>query len=177
MEISLSWCQRLRKSNSNSEFFSSPTRWKSASRGVKDSKNQIENPKFFLVQHGGNQPLVESNTPKIKLKIRIFFKSNEVEIMSGFYAGPPRGCPAPRRPSPTRPSNTAHPPPARPHYRTSSHRFSSHPYRPQSSRHSSLPRNVNRGYYGGERARNNLARNNKGPGHFNNNNNYPSRPH
>ena len=91
--------------------------------------------------------------------------------MSGFYAGPPRGCPAPRRPSPTRPSNTAHPPPARPHYRTSSHRFSSHPYRPQSSRHSSLPRNDNRGYYGGERARNNLARNNKGPGHFNNNNN------
>merc|ERR1712001_664978 len=53
--------------------------WKLASRGVIDSKNQIENKKKFQVQHGGNQPLVESNTPKIKLKIRNFFKSNTLE--------------------------------------------------------------------------------------------------
>ena len=60
VEISLSWHQRFQKSNWKSEIFSSPTRWKSASRGVKDSKNQIENPTFFLVQHGGNQPPVAS---------------------------------------------------------------------------------------------------------------------
>ena len=80
MEISLSWRHRLQKSNWKSEKNSSPTRWKSASRGVKHSKNQIENPKFFQVQHDENQPLVESNTPKIESKIQKNFKSNTVEI-------------------------------------------------------------------------------------------------
>ena len=56
------------KSNWKYEDFSSQ-----ASREVKHAKNQIENPK---IQHGEKQPLVESNTPKIELKIR---KYNTVE--------------------------------------------------------------------------------------------------